>query len=64
MSRSHFATVLADISNLNIKSEEVMNKTILEKILGMILISFAVIIIILQRKVTVHSLHCRPGKGG
>lgn len=29
------ATVLADISNLNIGSEEVLSKTILEKILGM-----------------------------
>ena len=32
--RSKFATVLADITNLNIAEDEVMNKTILEKILG------------------------------
>ena len=32
--KSQFATVLADISNLHISQDEVMNKTILEKVLG------------------------------
>ena len=33
-SRSQFGIVLADISKLNMGSDEVMNRTILEKILG------------------------------
>ncbi len=34
--RSQMATVLADISNLNLASDDVMSKTILEKILGLL----------------------------